>query len=159
MSSRKQRTKQLNNLTFERINQLFEIAETQSIVKISVRFIFEAELFHFQSMTDVQNIVSFFKNFDINMNLFDDITNQKDFIEKMKQKLTIIEIEKKRVYLRHRLIQMKTKKKIDFSVIVFEISKSSQRNVEFQAVILLKKSLKSKTSELYSDNTQKFFDK
>ena len=111
MSSRKQRTKQSNSLTFERVDQLFEIAETQSIVKISIRFIFEAESFHSQFMTDVQNTVSFLKNFDINMNLFDDVTDQKDFIEQMKQKLTIIEIEKRRAHLRHKLIQMKTKKK------------------------------------------------
>ena len=130
MSSRKQRTKQSNSFTFERINQLFEIAETQSIVKISVRFIFEAESSHFQSMTDVQNTVFLSKNFDININLFDDVTDQKNFIEQMKQKLTIIEIEKKHVHLRHKLIQMKTKKKIDFSVIVFEISKSFRKNVE-----------------------------
>ena len=104
MSSRKQRTKQSNSLTFERINQLFEIAETQSIVKISVRFIFEAESFHFQSMTDVQNAVFSSENFDINMNLLDDVTDQKNFIEQIKQKLTIIEIEKRRAYLRHRLI-------------------------------------------------------
>ena len=118
MSSRKQRTKQSNSLTFERINQLFEIAETQSIVKISVRFIFEAESFHIQSMTDVQNTVFFSKNMNINLNLnlLDDVTDQNDFIEKMKQKLTIIEIEKRRVHLRHRLIQMKAKKKTDFSV-------------------------------------------
>ena len=77
----------------------------------------------------------------------------------MKLKLTIIKIEKKRVHLRHRLIQMKTKKKIDFFVIVFEISKSFRKNVEFQAIISLKKNLKSKTSKLYFDDTQKFFDK
>ena len=126
MFSRRQRTKQSNNLTFEKINQLFEIAETQSIVKISVRFIFD-----FQSMTNVQNAVFFSENMNINLNLFDDVINQNDFIEKMKQKLTIIKIEKKRVHLKHRLIQMKAKKKIDFFVIVFEISKSSRKNVEF----------------------------
>ena len=159
MSSRRQRTKQSNSLTFERINQLFEIAETQSIVKISVRFIFEAKSFHFQFMTDVQNTVFLSENFDINMILFDDVTNQKNFIEQMKQKLRIIEIEKKRAHLRHRLTQMKTKKKIDFSVIVFEISKSFRENIELQAVISLKKNLKSKTSELYFDDIQKFFNK
>ena len=162
MSSRRQRTKQSNSLTFERIDQLFEISETQSIVKISIRFIFEFESSSFQfiteSMTDVQNTVSFSENIDIDMNLFDDVTDQNDFIEKMKLKLTIIEIEKK-VHLKHRLIQMKTKKTIDFSVTAFEISKSSRENVEFQAVISLKKNLKSKTSELYSDDTQNFFDK
>ena len=130
MSSRKQRTKQSNNLTFERVDQLFEIAKTQSIVKISVRFIFEAKSSHFQSMTNVQNIVFFSENFDINMNLFDDVTNRKNFIEQIKQKLTIIEIEKRRAYLRHRLIQMKTKKKADFFVTIFEISKSFRKNVE-----------------------------
>ena len=65
MSSRKQRTKQSNSLTLERVDQLFEIAKTQSIVKISVRFIFETESSHFQSMTDVQNIVFFlFKEYE-----------------------------------------------------------------------------------------------
>ena len=64
------------------------------------------------------------------MNLFDDVISQNDFIEKMKLKLTIIEIEKKRFYLRHKLIQMKTKKTIDFFVIVFKISKSFRKNVE-----------------------------
>ena len=161
MSSRRQRTKQSNSLTFERINQLFEIAEIQSIVKISVRFIFETESSLTQSMTDVQNTVFFSENMNINLNLnlFDEMTDQNDFIEKMKRKLTIIEIEKKRAHLRHRLIQMKTKKKIDFFVIALEISKSFRRNVEFQTIISLKKSLKSKTSELYFDDTQKFFDK
>ena len=132
MFSRKQRTKQSNTFTLERINQLFEIAETQSIVRISVRFIFEAESSHTQSMTDVQNTVFFSKNMNINLNLnlLDEMTDQNDFIEKMKRKLTIIEIEKKRAHLRHKLIQMKTKKKTDFFVIAFEISKSSRKNVE-----------------------------
>ena len=40
-------------------------------------------------MTDVQNTVSFSKN----VNLNDDV-DQNDFIEQMKQRLTIIEIEK-----------------------------------------------------------------
>ena len=154
MSSRRQRTKQSNSLTFERINQLFEIAETQSIVRISVRFIVDS-----QSMTDVQNAVFFSENMNIDLNLFDDVIDQDDFIEKMKRRLTIIEIEKRRAHLRHRLTQMKTEKKTDFSVIAFEISKSSRENVGFQAVISLKKDLKSKTLELYSDDTQKFFDK
>ena len=65
------------------------------------------------------------------MNLIDDEANQNDFIEKMKLRLTIIEIEKRRVHLKLKLIQIKTKKKIDFSVIVFEISKSFRKNVEF----------------------------
>ena len=160
MSSQKQRTKQFNSFTFERIDALFEISETQSIVRISIRFIFESELSFSQSitklMTDVQNTVSLSENID--MNLIDN-ADQNDFIEQMKLRLTIIEIEKRRVHLRHRLIQMKTKKKIDFSVIAFEISKSSRRDVEFRAVISLKKELKSKTSKLYFDDIQKFFDK
>ena len=82
-------------------------------------------------MTNVQNTVFFSENMNINLNLFDDVTNQNDSIEKMKQELIIIEIEKRRVHLRDRLIQMKTKKKIDFFVTVFEISKSSRENVEF----------------------------
>ena len=73
----------------------------------------------------------FSENINIDMNLFDDVTNQNDFIEQIKIKLTIIEIEKRRAHLRHRLIQMKTKKKTDFFVIVLEISKSSRKNVEF----------------------------
>ena len=133
MSSRRQRTKQLISLTFERVDALFEISEIQSIVRISIRFIFESKSFLSQFitelMTDVQNTVFFSENID--MNLIDDVTDQNDFIEQMKIKLTIIEIEKKRVYLRHRLIQMKTKKKIHFFVTVFEISKSSRKNVEF----------------------------
>ena len=79
-----------------------------------------------ESMTDVQNTVSLSKN----VNMIDD-ASQNDFIEQMKQKLTIIEIEKRRAHLRHRLIQMKTKKKTDFFVTTFEISKSSRENVEF----------------------------
>ena len=79
------------------------------------------------SITDVQNTVSLSKN----INMIDDVTNQNDFIEQMKQKLTIIKIKKNRVHLKHRLIQMKTKKKIDFFVIVFEILKSFEKNVEF----------------------------
>ena len=133
MSSRRQRTKQLNNFTFERIDQLFEISKTQSIVKILIRFIFESKSFSFQFMTDfmtdVQNIAFFSEN--ININLIDDIVDQNDFVEQMKQKLTIIEIEKKCVHLRHRLIQIKAKKKTDFFVTVFEISKLFRKNVEF----------------------------
>ena len=63
--------------------------------------------------------------------MIDVIADQNDFIKQMKQKLTIIKIKKKRVHLRHRLIQMKTMKKIDFFVAVFEISKSFRKNVEF----------------------------
>ena len=67
MLLRKQRTKQSNNFTFERVDQLFEIAEIQSIVRISVRFIFESKSSYFQfitnSMTDVQNTVFFFKEY------------------------------------------------------------------------------------------------
>ena len=96
-------------------------------------------------MINVQNTIFLSEN--INMNLIDD-ADQKNFIEQIKLNLTIIEIEKRRVYLRHRLIQMKTKKKIDFSVIAFEISMSSRKNVELQTVILLKKKLKFKTSKL-----------
>ena len=54
---------------------------------------------------------------------------------------------------------MKAKKKTDFFEIVFEISKSFQKNVEFQAVLSLKKRLKFKTSKSYFDDIQKFFDK
>ena len=82
-------------------------------------------------MTDVQRTVSFSENMNINLNLFDDVTDQNNFIEKMKLKLTIIEIEKRRAHLKHKLIQMKTKKTIDFFVIAFEISKSFRKNVEF----------------------------
>ena len=159
MSSRRQRTKQLNNLTFERIDALFEISETQSIIKISIRFIFESKSSFSQfikdSITDAQN--AFFLSENVNM--IDDVVDQNDFIEQIKQRLTIIEIEKRSVHLRHRLIQMKTEKKIDFSVTAFEISKSSRENVEFQTVLSLKKKLKFKTSKLYFDDIQKFFDK
>ena len=130
MFSRRQRTKQLNSFTFERIDTLFEISETQSIVRISIRFIFESKSSFFQfmtnSMTNVQNAVSFLKN----VNMIDNVADQNDFIEQIKQKLTIIKIEKRRVHLKHRLIQMKTKKIINFFVTVFEISKSSRENVE-----------------------------
>ena len=134
MSSRRQRTKQSNNFTFERVDQLFEISEIQSIVKISIRVNFESKSsfsqFITESITNVQNTVFFSKNININMNLFNDVVDQNDFIEQRKIKLTIIKIEKKRVHLRHKLIQMKTIKKTDFFVIVFEISKSSRKNVE-----------------------------
>ena len=73
--------------------------------------------------------------------------------------MTIIKIEKRRAHLRHRLTQIKAKKKTDFSVIVFEISKSFRKNVELQAIISLNKELKFKTLKLYFDNIQKFFDK
>ena len=98
-------------------HKLFEISEIQSIVRILIRFIFESESSLSQSitdsmtdfMTDVQNTVSFSKN----INMIDDV-DQNDFIEQMKLKLTIIEIEKKRAHLRHKLIQMKTKKRLIF---------------------------------------------
>ena len=107
MPSRKQRTKQLNSLTFKRIDALFEISKTQSIVRISVRFIFESKSSSFQfiteSMTDVQNTVSLSEDIDIDMNLPDDVTGQDDFIEQMEQRLATIEAEKRRAHLRHRL--------------------------------------------------------
>ena len=107
MFSRSQRTKQFNNLTFERIDELFEISEIQFIIKISIRFMFESKLFFFQFTTDVQKSVSFSEN----VNIIDVITNQNNFIEQKKQELTIIKIEKKkRVHLKHRLIQMKIEK-------------------------------------------------
>ena len=87
------------------------------------------------------------------MNLIDNVVNQNDFIEQIKLKLTIIKIEKKRAHLRHKLTQMKTKKKFDFCVTAFEISKSFRKNFEFQAIISLKKKLKFKTSKLYFDDT------
>ena len=155
MSSRRQRTKQFNNLILERIDKLFEISKTQSIIKISIRFIFESKSFFVQFTIDVQNVVFLSKN----VNMIDVIANQNDFIKQMKQKLTIMKIEKRRLYLRHKLIQIKTEKKTNFSVIVFEISKSFRKNVELQAVISLKKNLKSKTSKLYFDDIQKFFDR
>ena len=103
MFSRKQRTKQLNSFTFERIDQLFAISEIQSIVRIFNRFIFESRSSHSQIITDymtnVQNTVSLSKNINIDMNLFDDVTNQNDFIEQMNIKLTIIKIEKKNVFI------------------------------------------------------------
>ena len=72
----------------------------------------------------------------------------------MKQRLLIIKIEKKRVYLRHKFVQVKTEKNVDFFVAVFEISKSFRRNIELQTTtISLKKSFKSKTSKLYFDDT------
>ena len=42
--------------------------------------------------------------------MIDVVTDQNNFIEQMNQKLTIIKIEKKRAYLKHRLIQIKAKK-------------------------------------------------
>ena len=122
MPSRRQRTKQLNSLTFERIDALFEVSETQSIIKIVSFSIYDK---FYNECTEH----CFF--FPENIDMIDDVTNQNDFIEQMKQRLTIIEIEKSRAHLKHRLIQIKTKKKTDFSVTVFEISKSSRKNVEF----------------------------
>ena len=55
-------------------------------------------------MTNVQNAVLLSKN----VNIIDNVTNQNDFIKQMKQKVTIIKIEKRRAYLKHRLIQIKT---------------------------------------------------
>ena len=49
------------------------------------------------SITNVQNTVFLSENVDI----IDEIINQNDFIEQMKQKLTMIEIENRRAYLRH----------------------------------------------------------
>ena len=110
MFSRRQRTKQFNNLTLERIDALFEISKIQSIVRILIRFIFESKSSFFQSMSDVQNVVFLSKN----VKMIDNVINQNDFSELMKQRLTIIKIEKRRAYLKHRLIQMKTKKKSEY---------------------------------------------
>ena len=100
MLSRRKCTKQLNNFTFKRIDELFEILKIQFIVKISIRFIFESKSFFFQFTTNVQNAVFLSEN----VNMIDVIANQNDFIKEMKQKLTIIEVEKKRAHLRNKLI-------------------------------------------------------
>ena len=107
MFLRRQRTKQLNNLTFERIDALFKISEIQSIVKISIRFNFESKSSFFQFITDVQN--AFFLS--ENVNIIDDVTNQNDFIEQMKQKLTSIKIEKKTCSSETQINSDKNKKK------------------------------------------------
>ena len=72
--------KQLNNFTFKRIDELFEISETQFIVRISIRFIFESKSFLSQFTTNVQNVVSISKN----VNIIDVIANQNDFIKQIK---------------------------------------------------------------------------
>ena len=45
MFLRRQRTKQLTNFTFERIDELIQIFEIQLKVKISIRSIFESKSF------------------------------------------------------------------------------------------------------------------
>ena len=75
MSLRRQRTKQFNNLTLERIDALFEISKIQSIIKISIRFIFETKSSFSQSITDsmtnVQNAVFLSKN----VNMIDNVAD------------------------------------------------------------------------------------
>ena len=127
MSSRKQHTKQFNSFTFERIDALFEISKIQSIIKISIRFIFEFKSSFSQSMTNVQNVVFLSKN----VNMIDDVIDQNDFIEQIKQKLTIIKMKKKTCSFETQInLDKNEKKKTDFSVIVFEISKWFRKNVE-----------------------------
>ena len=86
--------------TFERIDESVEISKIQFIIKISIQLIFESKLFFSQFTTNVQNAVFLSKNVD----MIDVVTDQNDFMKQMKQKLTIIEIAKRRAHLRHRLI-------------------------------------------------------
>ena len=112
MFSRKQRTKQLNSLIFEKIDKLFKISKTQSIIQISIQSIFESKSSLSQLTTDVQNAVFLSKE----VNMIDVIKNQNDFIKQIEQKLSMIKIEKRRVYLTLRLSQIKTKKLIFLSL-------------------------------------------
>ena len=110
MFSRRQRTKQLTNFVFERIDKLIEILEIWFEVKILIRSIFEVKSSFFQSTINVQNVAFLSKN----ENIFDAVKNQKNFIEQIKQRLLIIKVEKKRVYLRHIFVRIKTKKRLIF---------------------------------------------
>ena len=46
--------------------------------------------------------------------MIDIIKDQNDFIKQIRQKVTIIKIEKRRVHLKHKLIQIKTKENLFF---------------------------------------------
>ena len=60
------------------------------------------------------------------------IADQNDFIEQIKQRLTIIKIEKKRVYLRHKLIQIKIKKTLIFLSLLSKYRNRFERMSNFK---------------------------
>ena len=140
MPPRRQRTEQLNSLTFERIDALFEIPETQPIVRISIRFIFESGSSPSQSMTesmtDVQDAVPLPEDVD----MVDD-AGQDDSIEQMEQRLAAIEAEKRRAHLRHRLAQMEAEKEAGFPVTAHEVSEPSRGDAGLQAALSLEKGM------------------
>ena len=96
MFLRRQRTKKLTSFIFERNDELNKISEIQFEVKISIQSIFESKSFFSQFTTNVEKIVFFFSK---NVNMIDIIKDQKNFIEQIKRKLTIIKIEKKNVFI------------------------------------------------------------
>ena len=155
MPPRRQRTEQLNSPTPERVDALFEVPETQPIVRIPIRSTSESGPSPSQPMTDVQNAAPLPEDVD----MADDVAGQDDSIEQMEQRLAAIEAEKRRAHLRHRLVQMEAEKEAGFPVAAFEVSEPSRGDAGLQAALSLKKGLKSKAPELYSGDTQKSFDR
>ena len=82
-------------------------------------------------------------------------------IDQLKTKFAIIDVEKRRIHLRHFSAQIEIERKIDFflvSVSVIE-TKRIRNDFEQQTIPSLKKRLKFKISKVYFENIQRFFDK
>ena len=75
-------------------------------------------------------------------------------IDQLKTKFAMIDVEKRRIHLRHLLTQVEIERKIDFFVVsVRKIeTKRIQNDFEQQIVLSLKKKFKFKISKIYFEN-------
>ena len=82
-------------------------------------------------------------------------------IDQLKTKFVMINVERRRIHLRHLLTRTEIERKIDFFVAsIRKIETKPIRNdFEQQAALSLKKKLKLKISNIYFENIQKSFDK
>ena len=82
-------------------------------------------------------------------------------IDQLKTKFAMINVEKRRIHLRHLLTQTEIERKIDFFVASARKieTKRIRSDLEQQTTLSLKKKVKFKISKIYFENVQKNFDK
>ena len=161
MFFRRQRTKSRTNFFSEKkiIVEIFEI-QSKTKITILIKNVFERKFSsNMTSIIEIQDFVIISQNIEM-IDTFVKILNNR-IIDPSKTKFEIINAKKRRIHLRHLLIQTKVKREIDFFVAsVTEIeTKRIRNNFEQQTALSLKKKLKFKISKIYFENIQKSFDK
>ena len=140
---------------------MVEVPETQPHAEIQISIRTASEMGPSPSqftVKEVQNPVTISEDISMADVSLEDHENLS--IDQLKKRLQVIEAEKRRAHLRLRLAQVEIEKKIGFFIAVSKfVSKSYRGDPELQAALSLKKELKFKASNLYFDDTQKFFDR